>query len=307
VRPQRYHWLEKETGVHLSEIEHYAKEFGPLLLVMLGPIGVIAGAAIELATHWKTVSKTFDTVVTDVKRGWDRLEGDVLGLWHTVETDTEKGVGKAVSFVEGLPRDVERLFADADTWLVDSGEQVLKGLLSGLEHGEKDVLKGAEDIGKHVLHAISHPWEIFSPSKAAARDSANLVKGYSVGFEQELPGLLADANRVGQAVMAEFKLDGRNAGREFMVDFAGSITDEAHLAGSALTSMLKDLTKSSMLRQAFAGAMNFGTTSGGHPVGPGSSLSNVFNFPNARIEANDPRQLGRQLEMVARRKNAVRT
>ncbi len=71
--------------------------------------------------------------------------------------------------------------------------------------------------------------------------------------------------------------------------------------------MLKDLSKSSTPRQAFAGAMNFGTTAAGHPIGPGSSLSNVFKFPNARIEANDPRQLGRQLEMVARRKNAVRT
>ena len=123
----------------------------------------------------------------------------------------------------------------------------------------------------------------------------------------ERAALLNDADSISRSLVSEFaKVGGRDAGHQFMVDFASGISGNAHLAEFALASVMKDLTKSSTLRQAFASAMS-GVTPGGHPVGPGSSLSNVFNFPNARIEANDPRQLGRQLEMVARRKNAVRT
>lgn len=46
---------------------------------------------------------------------------------------------------------------------------------------------------------------------------------------------------------------------------------------------------------------------GQYPTSPGSSVVHQYNMPNAKIVANDPGQLGRQLEMRARRKNSVRT
>jgi hypothetical protein len=292
-----FDWLRTEIESHLTEIEHYAKEFGPALLVMLGPIGLIAGAAIELVTHWKTVSRTFDEVVTDVKRGWDRLEHDVLGLWHTVGTDTDKGVRDVVDFVEGLPRDVEHLFADADTRLLDAGEDVLKGLIKGLVDQEKDVLKTAEDIGKHVLHDLTHPWSILSPSKKAAEAGGYLVQGISVGMKQELPGLLTDVDHISRSVVSELgKMRGQDLGHSFMVEFARGISDNRQLVQSAL-------------KNAFTTVMvtPYGAGGSAHPIGPGSSVTYQYNMSNTHIEANDPGQMGRKLDLVARRKNVVRT
>ena len=85
-----------------------------------------------------------------------------------------------------------------------------------------------------------------------------------------------------------------------------SITGNAGLVEFALASVMKDLTKSSTLRQAFASAMS-GVTPGGHPVGPGSSLSNQFDVHDNVFQVQDPRDMGRKLAVIARRKNAVRT
>ena len=299
-----FHWVEGEIKAHLHSIEGALELFGPLLL---GPLAPLA----ELALHWKTVwnfvSGLVTTVVADLEKGWGRLESDVTGLWKTVSTDTTKGVTAVVGFVEALPGKLEGLFVDAGTWLLDAGENLLKGLVKGIGNEEKGVLKTADDFGKKVLHTLTHPWEVLSPSKKTAEAGGYLIQGISVGMKGERAALLNDADSISRSLVSEFaKVGGRDAGHQFMVDFASGISGNAHLAEFALASVMKDLTKSSTLRQAFASAMS-GVTPGGHPVGPGSSLSNVFNFPNARIEANDPRQLGRQLEMVARRKNAVRT
>ncbi len=57
-----FHWLEGEIDSHLGEIEGDVKKFGPALLLLLGPIGLIGAGAIEFVEHWKTVSKVFDEV-----------------------------------------------------------------------------------------------------------------------------------------------------------------------------------------------------------------------------------------------------
>jgi len=302
-----FDWLKDEIGSHLGEIERDAKKFGPALLLLLGPIGLIAGGAIELVEHWKTVSRVFDEVVTDVERGWDRLEGDVTSLWNTVERDTTTGVGKVVSFVESLPTDVERLFADAGTWLLDAGENLLLGLVKGIGNEETAVLKKAEDVGKGVLHDLTHPWDVLSPSKKTAEAGGYLVQGISVGMESELPGLLADADRIGRSVLAELeKGSGESAGRAYMVTFARGISDSEAFVVSALSSVLKKASESSALKNSFSSALSI-PVAGGHSLGPGGSVTYQYNVNNARIEANDPRQFGRQLDTIARRKNAVRT
>ena len=237
----------------------------------------------------------------------DRLEGDVLGLWNTVATDTKTGVGKAVSFVEGLPRDVVRLFAQADTWLVDAGEQLIAGLLKGVTHGVTHLLGDIPSIGGKIIGGIGHALGFGSPSTLTMPHGASLVEGVQVGMHEQLPALISDVDKISRSVISEFaKVGGRDAGHQFMVDFAGSITGNAGLVEFALSSVLKDLTKSSTLRQAFASAMS-GVTPAGHPVGPGGSLSNQFDVHDNVFQVQDPRDMGRKLAVIARRKNAVRT
>jgi hypothetical protein len=232
----------------------------------------------------------------------DKGEALLSGLWSGIKTE---GV-TVLKDAEAFPGEIIHLYAEADTWLVDAGEQLLEGLWTGIENKAKGVLGDVEGVGKKVVDDLTHPWSILSPSKVTAEKGGYLVQGISVGMKAAHPALLADVDKIGQSVISEFsKMSGQDVGHSFMVNLAHSFTSDAHLVESAFANMVKGLSKSSATG-AFADGMNFGTK-GGQPLSPGSSVTHNYNMPNARIEANDPGQLARQLDMRARRKNSVRT
>lgn len=302
-------WLRGEIDSHLTEIEHYAKEFGPALLVMLGPIGAVAAGAIELAEHWKTV--------------WRDIRGAAEDAWHFIDhdifqplvrgagrlrTDVVSDFGKVTGFLKGVPGDIEHLFSDAGTWLLDAGKNLLEGLWKGVSDESGKVLKDVEGIGKHVLHAITHPWEIFSPSHATQRAGVYLMQGISVGAKSEEAKVLSDVAKIGQDVKLELgKIGtlGQDIGTMFMTDFAKGITSHAGLLANALAQVEKE-AKSSAMQQLYGQVLG-GVNPGGRPTAPGSSYVTQYNLPNATIVANDPGQLQRQLEARSRRKNMVAT
>jgi hypothetical protein len=211
------------------------------------------------------------------------------------------------------------LFADAGTWLLDAGKNLLEGLWHGIDGEAKTLLKNVEGVGKKVLHDLTHPWDIASPSKATAQSGAYLIQGITIGMRQEQAALLASVGEISQAVKVEFAklgtLDtglsvtlghqGLDAGRQFALDFGIGLADNKRAITSALASLTKE-AQTSALRDLFVQSVNAGGSSS-RPTAPGSSVTTQYNFNGAVIQANDPAQLERAVQMRTRRKNLVRT
>jgi hypothetical protein len=117
----------------------------------------------------------------------------------------------------------------------------------------------------------------------------------------ELPHLLSDANQLSRGLLTALKTDGLDAGREYGRDFAQGFMDSEGFITAAYAATIAKATKSSFRE-------GYGATGGGAGgIGGPSSVTYQYNLPNAQIVANDPGQMGRQLEMQTRRKNLART
>ena len=79
----------------------------------------------------------------------------------------EHGVSFALHEMQALPGQVEHLFADAGSWLLNAGEQLLEGLWKGVEGETGKVLHDMEDTGKKVLKYLTHH-QLRAPSILAA-------------------------------------------------------------------------------------------------------------------------------------------
>ena len=90
-----------------------------------------------------------------------------LAIWH---------------FLTGLPGRIGGYFAKAATWLVDAGAHIMEGLIKGIESKIGGLLKTMGGVAHHVEHAVTHPWEVFSPSKLFYRIGGFLIAGLIQGL-----------------------------------------------------------------------------------------------------------------------------
>jgi hypothetical protein len=133
-----------------------------LFLARLGEIAApIIGPLLDLFSTMLGVSTRLLGVFVKISRA----VGDLL----TTFTDV---VGKILTKL-----------ADFVSQFVKIGVDWVAGIIEGIAKKAKDLLKKAEDIGKNVLHKLSHPWELGSPSKVTMGYGKDLVEGLINGIE----------------------------------------------------------------------------------------------------------------------------
>lgn len=116
---------------------------------------------------WNTVTSTFSSgvnsaiqfasnllnqVVSFFGNLWSNVTSTVSNMWNSVTSAFSSGVNSAISFVSELPGRIMGIFADAGSWLIDSGRAIIQGLIDGIS-GMIDAAVGA--VGG-VLDAIGN-------------------------------------------------------------------------------------------------------------------------------------------------------
>lgn len=269
----------------------------------------LKGEAEDLEKGWKLVWKDVKDAAEDA---WHFIDHDIFqplvrGAGR-LRTDVVSDFGKVTGFLKGVPGDIEHLFSDAGTWLLDAGKNLLEGLWKGVEDESGKVLKDVEGVGKHVLHFLTHPWEILSPSHATQRAGVYLMQGISVGVKSEEAKVLSDVAKIGQDVKLELgKIGtlGQDVGTMFMTDFAKGITSHAGLLANALAQVEKE-AKSSAMQQLHG--QQLGGIAGGGPGGSiFPSMTTHWEVNIDKLVAQNPNDMARQLKVKQRQANLVRT
>jgi TP901 family phage tail tape measure protein len=119
----------------------------------------------------KTIPHVFDLVLQWVKAHWPLLVGlltgpiglivaEIIQHWKTIVSWTERLYHDVVGWIEKIPSEVRRLFADAGTWLLDAGKHIIEGLINGV----KSMIGGVAHIASDVADTIKSFFP-FSPAK----------------------------------------------------------------------------------------------------------------------------------------------
>lgn len=98
------------------------------------------------------ISGLVDAVVGFFGNLWSNVTSTVSNLWNTVTSTFSSGVNSAISFVSELPGRIMGIFADAGSWLIDSGKAIIQGLIDGIG----SMIQGAVDAVGGVLGAIGN-------------------------------------------------------------------------------------------------------------------------------------------------------
>lgn len=98
------------------------------------------------------ISGLVDAVVGFFGNLWSNVTSTVSNLWNSVTSAFSSGVNSAISFVAELPGRIMGIFADAGSWLIDSGRAIIQGLIDGIS----GMIQGAVDAVGGVLNAIGN-------------------------------------------------------------------------------------------------------------------------------------------------------
>jgi hypothetical protein len=174
----------------------------PIALIVLGIAALIA-IVIVLIANWNKILPAIEGVWNDVVSFFKTvlvlivnlfLNWTLLGVIITHMSQIKAGIqtvwGDILSFFEGIPGDIEGIFAGALGWLKDAGVNLIQGLLNGAS----SVLKNIGNFFLNLLPSwIVGPFKaalgIHSPSTVFAGHGVNIVQGLINGIASQKPAL----------------------------------------------------------------------------------------------------------------------
>jgi tape measure domain-containing protein len=116
-----------------------------------------------------------DVFGTLISKGSDLISGFWQGVQDVWGTVTE--------FFSGIGGEIKGLIGDAFNWLKDAGEQVVSGFWQGIRNIWGNIVDWVKRKVDDLIHTITHPWEIFSPSHLMNRLGQNIMKGWLLGLK----------------------------------------------------------------------------------------------------------------------------
>ena len=143
------------------------------LSAALGTIqGAISGALSFISGLWNSA--------------WSGVSSFVSNTWNNVTSAVSNGVSSMMSFISGIPGQIKGFFADAGSWLVDAGRNIIDGFVNGI----KNVFGKVKDtLGS--LTALLPDWK--GPAtldRVILRENGRLViQGFQKGLEESYQGV----------------------------------------------------------------------------------------------------------------------
>ena len=100
-------------------------------------------------------------------------------------TAERNGLSDVISFFAGVPGKILSAIGDLGSLLLSAGEDVMHGLVQGIENGigwVGDALKG---VVSKIKSFVTNPLGIWSPSKVFAGYGGNLMEGLALGINNK--------------------------------------------------------------------------------------------------------------------------
>jgi cell wall-associated NlpC family hydrolase len=141
---------------------------------------------------WAAVTSTVQGFITFL----GELPGKALTKAEAIGKSTVRGV---VNGLAGLVAGARGIFQDLWDWIKGAagsayafarnvGLAVVRGIKAGIESAWHGLTSWVSDKMGDLKHTITHPWEIFSPSRWSAREvGVPIVEGIAVGIELATP------------------------------------------------------------------------------------------------------------------------
>lgn len=169
--------------------------------------GLITGA---MNVARSIISSTLNVITGIWSSAWNALTGWVSKAWSGIVSSVSSGVSRMMGFITSIPNKILGAFANAKSWLVDSGRSIIQGLIDGI----MGMIGTVKDAVGNVLSAARNLLP-FSPAKEGPfsgkgwtlYSGRSIVEALADGVNQRrglFKDAVADAMALGQGQISVF-------------------------------------------------------------------------------------------------------
>lgn len=187
--------------------------------------------AIQVGFYLGTIRVGFETMRDQVAQVMATVGLTIATGWNGAVTAIATGVTRAVVFVQTFPTRLRAALATARTWLLQTGRNIVQGLIDGIQSMWNSAISAVTNLGNALPASIKKVLGIHSPSRVFRDQVGKMVGlGLLAGIEDASIGA-----RIDTAVNHMVEVPAAGGGSAGMsVTFTGPVYgDPEHLMESA--------------------------------------------------------------------------
>lgn len=256
-----------------------------------------------LKDSWNAVVTFFQNAVSFFSNMWSSIQSAASGAWNGIVSAVSSAITNVVSAivsggsqimaeVGSWPGKIQSFFADAGSWLIAAGENIVRGLIAGIGNMITSAVAKAKELAGAVKNAVTGFLGIHSPSTVMADIGGFIGDGLINGMKSRQSEIEKTAQGIGQSIKDAFDWSGYaqrgiDAGFAFAGANADQLMSDLGISGKGLLSQLGEQT------------LKLGTQFAGQALGGSTFNFQVSNVDEAIAIKNN--QLNRQALGIANR------
>lgn len=191
-----------------------------------------------LKDSWNAVVTFFQNAVSFFSNMWSSIQSAASGAWNGIVSAVSSAITNVVSaIVSGgsqimaeigsWPGKIQSFFADAGSWLIAAGENIVRGLIAGIGNMITSAVAKAKELAGAVKNAVTGFLGIHSPSTVMAAIGGFIGDGLINGMKAKQSEIEKTAQGIGQSVRDAFDWSGyAQRGLDAGFAFAGANADQ---------------------------------------------------------------------------------
>lgn len=214
--------------------------------------GTTAWSAIQSAWSATTgfFSNIWSSITSGVSSAWNSVTSAVSGAWEAIKSAVASGVATVTQYVSELPGKIKAFFADAGSWLISAGKNIVQGLINGIGSMIETAAAKARELAGSVKNAVTGFLGIHSPSRVFTELGQFTGQGFVDGLRSKIDAATQAAKDMSGAVSdeisnADFWGNKASAVADVGVNFARATVDQSMsdlgIGGGAITGASKSL------------------------------------------------------------------
>lgn len=171
-----------------------------------------------LKDSWNAVVTFFQNAVSFFSNMWSSIQSAASGAWSGIVSAVSSAITNVVSaIVSGgsqimaeigsWPGKIQSFFADAGSWLISAGQQIVQGLINGIGSMIGSAVAKAKELAGAVKNAVTGFLGIHSPSRVMNELGQYTGQGFADGLESQKEKITNVAADIAKSVKDQFGID----------------------------------------------------------------------------------------------------
>ncbi|SIC87840.1 phage tail protein [Mycobacteroides abscessus] len=171
-----------------------------------------------LKDSWNAVVTFFQNAVSFFSNMWSSIQSAASGAWNGIVSAVSSAITNVVSAivsggsqimaeVGSWPGKIQSFFADAGSWLIAAGQQIVQGLINGIGSMIGSAVAKAKELAGAVKNAVTGFLGIHSPSRVMNELGQYTGQGFADGLESQKEQITNVAADIAKSVKDQFGID----------------------------------------------------------------------------------------------------